>query len=442
MPGDCSLGHSVYEHLRQLSDPAQDSDRALRHFAECLQQNFAPTAAAFISTQGLTGDRYRLLGLYRGDGNGGFTTSGLFSDQESPPPVEADPVIGRLHEAGELQCLAVPWDGVETHLARQLERPVALLAIPLFLDGVVDHWLLIGTAAKERFAAMDGERAVLLGNLAFTYMARISDIRRLRAAHDRLQGELCKIAHLQQMLLPALDGQIRGLSKAAHFQACDEAGGDYYDIVRLSQYADPPLEEGGRDYWGAIIADAAGHGAAAAVEVAMFDAILRTYREGVAPGPAHVFDYANRHLFTRLIRGSYITAFAANFDPQRNLLRYVNAGHPPPLLRRARGGVEYLPGEATGIPLGVTQDYQWSNAALEFLPGDLLLLYTDGVTEAQDRQGRALGSGRLAELLAQTPGDAETVLMQLRTALEAHQAGARRRDDQTMLVLQLESHDG
>ncbi len=423
---------ALYDHIRRLSDSDQDSGHALRRFAQCLQQNFGPAAIAFVSTRDLEGDAFRPLAHAPAGDNSRFNVSGLFEGEEQPAPQE-DPLIRHLRAAGEMFTLGKPQLSYDGPLPRLLDRPGAVLAIPLFLDGAVQHWLLIADPSPE----MERERALLVANLAFTYMARIADIRRLRATHDRLQGELCKIARLQQMLLPALDGKISGLCKAAYFKACEEAGGDYYDIVRLSQYADPPLAEGERDFWGVIIADASGHGAAAAVEVAMFDAILRTYREGLTPGPAHVFTYANRHLFTRLIRGSYITAFAANFDPQHNRLRYVNGGHPPPLLRRRGAGVSKLPGEGTGIPLGVTRDYTWRNSEVELQIGDILLLYTDGVTEAVSRHGEPFGCARLVEILAGAEEDPEAILADLRSALADHQAGVRQRDDQTVVVLQL-----
>jgi len=422
-------GQSVYDHIRSLSDSDQDSGQALRRFAQCLQQSFGSSPVAFISTRALEVDHFRLLAHSRSHDDAQFTVAGLF-DGDVEPPVQQDPLIRCLRSSTELHFIPGVTGGP---VAQVLESPDMILAIPLFLDGTVHYWLLIGDAAED----MDQERALLLANLAFTYMARISDIRRLRATHDRLQGELCKIARLQQMLLPALDGKICGLRKAAYFKACEEAGGDYYDIVRLSQYADPQLADGDHDYWGVIIADAAGHGAAAAVEVAMFDAILRTYREGLAPGPADVFTYANRHLFTRLIRGSYITAFAANYDPQQKRLRYVNGGHPPPLLKRRGQGVRSLPGEGTGIPLGVTRDYSWRNSELELQSGDILLLYTDGVSEAVSRAGEPFGCARLTEILATAPENPEAILEQLRTALSVHQEGVRQRDDQTVVVLQL-----
>ncbi len=425
-------GHSLYEYIHHLSDSDQDSNQALRRFAQCLQQSFGSSPMAFISTRALADDCFRLLAHSGLSDEAQFSITGLF-DGDVESPVQQDPLIRRLRSRKELHFASTSSPAGESPLLQLLGAPAVILAIPLFLDGDVHHWLLIGDADEK----MERAETLLLANLAFTYMARISDIRRLRATHDRLQGELCKIAHLQQMLLPALDGKICGLRKAAYFKACEEAGGDYYDIVRLSQYATPPLAEGERDHWGVIIADAAGHGAAAAVEVAMFDAILRTYREGLAPGPADVFTYANRHLFTRLIRGSYITAFAANFDPQQNRLRYVNGGHPPPLLKRRGEAVCNLPGEGTGIPLGVTRDYSWRNSELELQMGDILLLYTDGVTEAVSRSGEPFGCTRLTETLAAAPEDPEAILERLRAALTVHQEGVRQRDDQTVVVLQL-----
>ncbi len=415
----------------------------MRLFIECLQKRFSAETAALISVRDLEGDQYRMLARFRA-GEPVSPGEGDLLAEERCRSVERDALVASLRHTDRIRTFTGVQGGekAQNGLRLVLGGMGRILAVPLYLDGAVHYWLLLGLGKSggEQPGEAEAERLLLTANLAFTCLARISDIRRLKVARDRLRGELSKIARLQQMLLPALDGPIAGLRKSACFSACEEAGGDYYDLVNLSRYADPPLAEGERDFWGVLIADAAGHGAAAAVEVAMFDAILRTYREGPAPGPAHVFAYANRHLFTRLIRGSYITAFVANFDPRRSRLSYANAGHPMPLLRRACGEVAPLPSTHNGIPLGVRRDYAWRQNEIALAPGDTLLLYTDGVTEARSPEGLNFGVQRLARVFADAPDEPEAILACLHQALEDHRGCARQRDDQTMLALQLSPH--
>ena len=189
--------------------------------------------------------------------------------------------------------------------------------------------------------------------------------------------------------------------------------------------------------WGAIIADVSGHGPAAAVEVAMLDAILRTY-PNLSGGPAGVLNYANRHFFSRQIRGNYITAFAANYDPQISRLTYTNAGHNPPLLKRNDGTVftEFLDA-SDGIPLGVDPAHTWVNVEIPMVTGDVLVLYTDGVTEARGSDGEHFGPERLKALVETSDPVPQTVLKALKQALMQHRQGTPPKDDQTIVVIQI-----
>jgi len=257
-----------------------------------------------------------------------------------------------------------------------------------------------------------------------------------------VQDELKQIATLQRLLLPKDDIKIKGVDVAASFRACDQAGGDYYDLVAMTEIFEPGSEPRENDFWGAMIADSAGHGASAAVEVAMFDAILRTINpanSNISDGPAGVFNYTNPYLFTRLIRGTFITAFVAGYNPDSETISYSCAGHPPALLYRRdnKNPVEPIElDQSNGIPLGVIKDFEWSNVIVPFLQNDLLLFYTDGLLEAANPDGEQFGLSRLKQLIVEYYDlPSKEIVGKIETAIDGFQESDDRKDDQTLLIL-------
>ena len=164
---------------------------------------------------------------------------------------------------------------------------------------------------------------------------------------------------------------------------------------------------------------------------------LEVVPPNIEDGPAGVFNYANRYLFTRTIRGNYITAFVSAYLPHTGILSYCNAGHPPPMLKTLDKPQEiaYLD-EATGIPLGITPDGVWQSASVEMHKGDILILYTDGLTEAVSESGEAFGQKHLESIVAQSANDPQSILENIEAALSDHQKQMRQNDDQTLLVIQ------
>jgi len=180
-----------------------------------------------------------------------------------------------------------------------------------------------------------------------------------------------------------------------------------------------------------------GHGAAAAMEAVQLDAILRTYRNDEAPGgPAGALTYANRFFFSRRARSRFITALAVSGRPDRGELLYVNAGHLPPL--RRRGAVVSVVGsnDEAHIPIGVEREHRWSNHSTTLQTGDLIVLYTDGVTEARNAAGQMFGLAGISSALGAAEARADAALSAVRDALFEHQGSVIGADDQTLLVLQ------
>lgn len=248
-----------------------------------------------------------------------------------------------------------------------------------------------------------------------------------------MHDEIHSLADVQRLLLPD-NPDIRGLQYAIHYQPAAVAAGDYYDLMPLTHFEAEGQERGELpDFWGMMVGDVSGHGPAAAMEAVQFDAILRTYRGDEPPGgPAGALTYANRYFFSRRQRRHFMTVFAALSKPDSRLLQYVSAGHPPAMLRRG-AQVRQL-GNDGDIPLGIDREHHYANSECEFLAGDLLLVFTDGVHEATDAQGAPFGIERIERILRGTPPEPGAIVAAVRRELFAHQGGALGQDDQTLIV--------
>jgi sigma-B regulation protein RsbU (phosphoserine phosphatase) len=369
--------------------------------------------------------------------NGVFTAKGE-TVAAGADPFRADEADPRLHLALADACAAatgpvrVEATAASGASADALDLSGSIVIVPLVRDGRSAAALLL---PADAVADAELERIWLAANLASTTLARESDVARLRRLEAHRQREMREIARIQRRLLPSEEAHIRGAEIVARLDTCELAGGDYYDYARLTHYfRDPDYD--GPDVFSVMVADVTGHGAAAAVEAAMFDALLRTYPAGPDGGPGGVLDFTNRHFFTRRGRSHLITAFGCVFDPGTGLLRYANAGHPPPLVKRTRQGgrLEWLDA-SVGIPIGVFPDFTWEEATCPFGRDDLLVIYTDGVIEAASESGEHFGSERLAAAVEGAPNAPEEALAAIRRAVAEHQKGVPARDDRTLVLV-------
>lgn len=244
-----------------------------------------------------------------------------------------------------------------------------------------------------------------------------------------LDRELQVVGAIQRSLLPSELPTIRGCKLAADYQTSARAGGDYYDFFPLSD---------GR--WGIFIGDVSGHGTPAAVLMAITHAIAHA-QPGTHTPPAALLTYLNHQLTTAYTRdGTFVTAFYAVFDPERRTLTYSRAGHNPPRLARAG---EVIPLNNNGsLPLGIEAGQNYAESTIELLPGDLLLLFTDGVVESTAPElgplaGAQFGTGRLDQVLLAARGcDPEECLARVRGALADFTEQAPPSDDQTLIAMQ------
>ncbi|MEO1088807.1 MAG: PP2C family protein-serine/threonine phosphatase, partial [Acidobacteriota bacterium] len=236
----------------------------------------------------------------------------------------------------------------------------------------------------------------------------------------RVRDELEVARELQRDLLPRVIPPIPGYRVAHSYRTANEIGGDYY--------AFHPLDDG---RIAIACGDASGHGMAAGLLMAIANATLAAAALE-DPEPEAVLAAVNRTLVSTGGRRAFMTLFYAILDPSSGQLEYANAGHPFPLLRRAVGPVEEL---GTGaLPLGLREDTRYHAASAVLRPGDLLVLYTDGIPEAPDPASNTFGFERMKMLAAQS-GSADTIHDRVLEAVSAHLGEGDLQDDLTLVVL-------
>ncbi len=437
-PGTDTDMDKLLKLISELRDSETHASQLFNMFSGYIRERFGACAMALVCTEGLAQNEFRILSF--SDDHGRSVVESLdFSaspDQASVLQSEnrrtllnpSQPVIRRGTEYG-----------IDPMFGELFGNYIDVISLPMFQHGGVYRWLLLLFTESGKVDQVDIERGLVMATLAINYVFSIEDARRLAEANAWIQGELKSVARIQQLLLPQSLEDTPGIKVARLFQPHTYVGGDYYEITPLSAFLKQEYHETDLEIWGFMIADASGHGAAAAVEIAMFDAILRTYDPGQASGPGDVLTYANRYFFTRMLRGSFITAFVSSYDPETRTLSYANAGHLSPVIRRA-GSTDLVMLECqTGIPLGVDQSASWDSSSEPMDKGDLLVLYTDGMTEAKSPVGEEFGIERLKKCIAESPAEADACMQSIHSAVKSHQAMTPANDDQTLIVIQITS---
>lgn len=205
-------------------------------------------------------------------------------------------------------------------------------------------------------------------------------------AANRASYDMERAREAQARLFPRKLPAMQNLTYAGICIQARQVGGDYYDFLDL-----------GRGYLGLAVADAVGKGMAAALLMASLQASLRSQCALAVDDIGSLLRPVNRLMCDNMPVGSYATLFFAEYSDEGRRLRYANCGHPPALLLRDDGNVERL--ESTATVLGFEEEWGCEIAETQLAPGDTLVLYTDGVTEAVNDNGEEFGEHGLIELL-------------------------------------------
>ncbi len=237
------------------------------------------------------------------------------------------------------------------------------------------------------------------------------------------EQELDRAREIQRALLPKTLPQLPGLQLAGAWQPARVVGGDYFDVIRLDSKR-----------LGVCIGDVAGKGISAALLMANLQASFRALATADA-SPSAVCAKLNAFLCSNLAPGKFITLFYGVLDAERLTFTYESAGHCPALLLKKAGPVESLRGE--GAVLGVLPDWTYRDSIVSLAGGDRLLLYTDGVTEAENHAGEEFGETRLVHAARLADGSAENTQRKIMEEVSGY-CGANFADDATLVVVTLE----
>jgi sigma-B regulation protein RsbU (phosphoserine phosphatase) len=303
----------------------------------------------------------------------------------------------------------------------------SLLAAPLLDEaGSLGMIVLSSRVHVRRFSEPDMELLVAFAAVAALRIRNLS-LAEEAARRRELEKELKLARQIQIALLPESLPEIKGYSVFARNDASRAVSGDLYEFQ--------PRDEG--DEQVIVIADVSGKGMAASLLAASFDALLMGPIEVGYPTDV-ICAKVSRRLFTRTPPERYATAFVAALDPGSGRLTYTNAGHNTGLLMRKDGAVQRL--EANGLPVGLFPVVEYERAEVTLGPGDLLVLYTDGITEAANPKGEEFGLARLESVLRQQAGEPlPTIGAAIETALEAFAEGTPYGDDRTVVMLRREA---
>ncbi|MGZ4823456.1 MAG: GAF domain-containing protein [Terriglobales bacterium] len=258
---------------------------------------------------------------------------------------------------------------------------------------------------------------------------------RVEKQERRLQKDLALAHELQFRLLPHCCPVMGSAELAAKFVPAREIGGDLYDFLQYERRAQDPEQGDKRNpTLGIAIGDVSGKGAPAALYAALASGYLRSHAVS-RPGAAEMLSLLNQSLGSRRIDGQYISVAYAVWDDQQKLLRVANSGLPRPLHCRA-GHVERV--DSVGLPIGLFDNAKYDETNYHAQPGDEFVFFSDGVLDAQNRDGDQFGERRLEKVIAANCGrSADDIVTAIFAAVAEFTAGEAPYDDQTVVVLKV-----
>ena len=298
----------------------------------------------------------------------------------------------------------------------------SMMAVPLQTNDRVIGLIYVDTPNIVRqFTREDLNLLTVMANVAATRIehARLAEVER---TEQLMAKELEQAAEIQRGLLPTAAPNVAGFDVAGQNQPCRTVGGDYYDYLAFPD---------GRV--GMIVADVAGKGMPASLLMSSLQARVQVIFEEPENLSTKVAKL-NKVVKSNCPGNRFITFFICVLDPKTGEVTYCNAGHNPPLLVRRSGEVEYLP--AGGLILGILPDAQYDEGRCRLDPGDTVVLYSDGVTEAAPPTGSDdFGEERLADIVRTNAGaSAPAVVQAVFDGVAAFSAGAPPADDITVVV--------
>ena len=333
-------------------------------------------------------------------------------------PFDGQGVVGQVLATGEPVAVtaAMSAEASQGRPCAQSRLVVPIVGSSRRVLGALDVW-------SDQPDGYDEQASSLLSAYGLAVAGAIESARLQAKIVDkrRLDSDLVLAREVMVELLPLTIPSLPGFDIAGSHETSLEVGGDYYEFI--------PLDD---ERWGVVIADVVGKGIAAALLVSAIRASIASL-VGHELAVRAIMRRANRFFHESVEEGKYVTLFYAVIDVATRHMIYVNAGHVPPVLLRANGGVELL--EDGGVPLGLFEAPRYFEGHVALGSGDLLTLYTDGVVETMDTDELQYGVDRLVAKLQQSRDESATEICSgVMHDVRSH-GTAVRQDDRAIVIL-------
>ena len=322
-------------------------------------------------------------------------------------------------KAAQNEVLMRVWDTLTIDLRMRATNPRVLKDLP---DVVESHQPIVAALENGR----GGEAGVLLRNHVETFLECLRRSDSESGVNRAIRRDLEGAKQVQQAFFPPASLSIPCLSCETFYQPARGIGGDYYDLL--------PLNDG---RWGIAIGDVSGKGISAALIMASLQASLRAQAQKSHEDLSALMGDVNRLVYESSPPDFFATLFYAEYKPATRILNYVNAGHDAPVVVRPRNGSsEVFRLDAASMPVGISGEPEFGSAAFHFQVDDILVAYTDGITEAQNRNGEQWGRQRLEKLLQSSSRETpQQIIDIILDEVNTFACGQPQQDDATLVVM-------
>ena len=280
---------------------------------------------------------------------------------------------------------------------------------------------------RESLAEFKDMQVSYYPDLIIDKLRQVKHVSRAQAiAHRKITQELAEAGRVQNTFIPTHSPELPGYEISGVLLPARETSGDFYDFIDL-----------GAGKLGIVIADVGDKGAGAALYMAMSRTLIRTYAGENQLPPEEVIHHVNRRILADTQLGIFLTVVFGILDPHQHTFTYVNAGHNPPLLlKQQQEHISISELSKTGTLVGIFRENTWKTHTVQIEPGEVLVLYTDGITEAQNNSGSFFGTERLlATLREQFNPTAQIFRNAILENVQAYTGSAPRLDDVTLVVV-------
>lgn len=411
-----------YQLLQQISHEIRDTldlDEILNQLLDMLQAivNY-DAAGVFVLNQGLVHPRHeRPRELIASVVWRGF-------DEQRPPAQDPMLSLGKGivgHVIHACECVVVPDVRLDPRYVAGREGTLSEIAVPIVRNGQPIGALNLESNQLAAYSEEDIEVLLFFADAAAISIEKAMLHQQL-LENQQIEMQLKMAQTIQSRLLPDEPPTLPGYDIAAVCRPTYEIGGDYYDYFQLPD-----------NQWGFVVADVSGEGIPAAMIMAVFRALLRTRaRAGLETA---VIAQTMNQLLPEFTGGyDFVTAFFGILNPGNGRFKYTNCGHNPPLLLRGNGRIQKL--QSGGPLLSLLHEAHYAAGEITLAPGDLLILYTDGVVEAMTREGEQFGLERLQDVLVKSSAlSAADIINEIIQATQQFSGIANYLDDYTLMIV-------